>query len=95
MKEDIELYSNPKAVLKKAKQILGNDVEIDYSTRKDKKYMVLNPHTNKWVHFGSYGMEDYTKHKDKKRREKFLTRNHKWADADEYTPAYLSYYILW
>lgn len=95
MKEDIELYSNPKEVLKKAKKIYGNDVEIDYSTRKDKKYMIRNPNNNKWIHFGSFGMEDYTKHKDKKRREAFLARNHKWANMPMYSPAYASFYILW
>ena len=31
MKENIELYSNPKQVLKNAKRIYGNDVDIDYS----------------------------------------------------------------
>ena len=95
MKENIELYSNPKQVLKMAKKIYGNDVEIDYSTRKDKKYMIKNPDTNKWVHFGQMNYEDYTKHKDKVRRNKFRKRNSKWADADEYSPAFMAYYILW
>lgn len=95
MKEDIELYSNPRIVLFKAKQYYGKDVEIDFSTRKDKKYMIKNPETNKWIHFGQYGMEDYTKHKDNLRRELFRHRNHKWANTDKYTPSYMSYYILW
>lgn len=95
MKENIELYSNPKQVLKMAKKIYGNDVEIDYSTRKDKKYMIKNPETNKWVHFGQMNYEDYTKHKDKIRRNNFRQRNSKWADADEYSPAFMAYYILW
>lgn len=95
MKQDIELYSNPKQVLKMAKKIYGDDVEIDYSTRKDKKYMIKNPETNKWVHFGQMNYEDYTKHKDKIRRNKFRQRNSKWADTDEYSPAFMAYYILW
>ena len=95
MKENIELYSDPQKVLKKAIKLYGGDVEIDYSTRKDKKYMILNPNTNKWVHFGLMGAEDFTKHKDKERREAFLTRNHKWANQDEYTPGYMAYYLLW
>ena len=95
MKQDIDLYSNPNQVYKNAVELLGDDVDIRFSTRKDKKYMVLNPYTNKWVHFGQMGFEDYTKHKDDIRRHKFIIRNNKWLNADEYTPAYLSIYLLW
>ena len=95
MKEDIELYSNPNQVLKNAKRIYGNDVEIDYSTRKNKKYMILNPNTNKWIHFGEMNFEDYTKHKDRIRRSKFKQRNHKWANSDVYSLSFMAYYILW
>ena len=95
MKEDIYNYTNPDIVFKKAKKIFGKDVNIKLSTRKDKKYMILNPNNNKWVHFGQYPYEDYTKHKDKERRNKFRQRNSKWADADEYSPAFMAYYILW
>lgn len=93
--EDILLYSNPKQVLKDAKKLFGNDVEIKISTRKDKKYMIKNPENDKWVHFGQMFYEDYTKHKDKKRMERFRIRNHKWANANEFSPAYLSYHLLW
>ena len=51
--------------------------------------------TNKMVHFGYFGMEDYTKHHDEKRRELFRKRNHKWSTAEKYSPAWLSYYLLW
>lgn len=95
MKEDIDIYSNPNKVVRKAISIYGKDVLIDFSTRKNKKYMIYNPNNNKWVHFGQYGYEDYTKHKDKLRRERFLNRNHKWSNMDKYTPGYMSYYLLW
>ena len=95
MKENIELYSNPKQVLKMAKEYFGKNVDIDYSTKKDKKYMILNPDNGKWIHFGQMGYEDYTKHKDKQRREDFRRRNSKWANAKQYTPAYMAYYLLW
>ncbi len=93
----IEEYSNPQMVFQKAKMMYGDDVEIKLSTRKDKKYMLLNPNNNKWVHFGTMKppMEDYTKHKDKIRRDKFRIRNKKWSTQDEYTPGFLSYYLLW
>ena len=93
----IQEYSNPQIVFQKAKRMDGDDVEIKLSTRKDKKYMLLNPNHNKWVHFGTMKppMEDYTKHKDKLRRDKFRSRNRKWANQDEYTPGYMSYWLLW
>ncbi len=95
MKKDILLYSNPNEVFKNAKDFFGNDVIIDYSTRKDKKYRLLNPYNGNWVHFGSMGNEDYTKHKDETRRKSFLTRNKEWSKQDMYTPGFLSYYLLW
>ena len=64
------------------------------STRKNKKYMILND-DNKYIHFGDSRYEDYTKHLDENRRKKFLHRNAKWANAEPYTPAWLSYYLLW
>ena len=47
------------------------------------------------VHFGQMGYEDYTIHKDEKRRELFKKRNHKWETAEKYSPAWLSYYLTW
>ena len=93
----IQEYSNPQIVFQKAKRMYGDDVEIKLSTRKDKKYMLLNPNNNKWIHFGTMKppMEDYTKHKDKLRRDKFRIRNKKWAHQDEYTPGFMSYWLLW
>lgn len=91
----IEDYTNPIKVFQNAKRILGNDVNIKLSTRKDKKYMVLNPNTNKWIHFGQMGYQDYTKHQDNKRRQLFRLRNQKWAEQDLYSSGFLSYYLLW
>ncbi len=34
--------SNPKLVYERARKLYGNDVIIKESTRKDKKYMILN-----------------------------------------------------
>ena len=48
-------------VIKNAKLFLGNDVTILPSTRKNKKFMVLNPE-NKYVHFGDNRYEDFTQH---------------------------------
>ena len=88
---NINKYSNPSIVMKKAKELHLNPIQL--SSRKDKKYMVSDG--KKLIHFGQMGYEDYTKHHDEKRRELFKKRNHKWATAEKYSPAWLSYYILW
>jgi len=92
---DINDFSNPKIVFKNARKLYGNNIMIQLSTRKNKKYMIYDKDNNKWVHFGFFGMEDYTKHKNDIRKQNFENRNHKWAFKDEYSPAFLSYYLLW
>ena len=57
--------------------------------------MLLNPDTNKWVHFGQKGYQDHTKHQDNKRRQLFKLRNQKWAEQDLYSPGFMSYYLTW
>lgn len=93
--QDILIYSNPMLVIQKARRLFNNDIQIKLSTRKNKKYMLLNPETEKWTHFGEMGYEDYTKHKDNERRSLFRIRNHKWAKQDIYTPGFLSFSLLW
>ena len=41
------------------------------------------------------GMEDFSKHLDLERRDRFVSRNKKWKDAPMWTPAWLSFYVLW
>ena len=90
-------YSNPVIAKQNAKGYLGNDVRLYLSTRKDKKYMVLND-DGKYIHFGQMGYEDFTKHKDLKRRDAYLKRATKikgnWK-SDKYSPNNLSINILW
>jgi hypothetical protein len=94
----IDQYSNPKTVYKNAKRYLGKDVKIQLSDKPMKKYMVFNPYTNKWIYFGQMGYEDYTKHKDEKRRESYLKRTENirgnWKN-NKYSPNMLSRSILW
>ncbi len=93
-------YSNPKVVYQKARKYLGKDVIIQPSTNKDKKYMVYDPNTENWVHFGTMKppMEDFTKHQDEKRRQRYLARATKikgdWKD-NKYSANNLSINILW
>jgi Family of unknown function (DUF5754) len=91
-------FSTPEIVLKKAKKYLGKDVSIQLSTRPQKKYMVLNPNTNKMIYFGQMGYEDFTKHQDELRRERYLNRTANirgnWRE-DKYSPNNLSRNLLW
>ena len=94
MMDSICEVSDPELVLKQLKKYYGDKVDLYLSTSKNKKYMVYNEDGKK-IHFGSIVYQDYTKHKNKQRRDSFRNRNKKWKDADKYTPAHLSYYLLW
>lgn len=94
--DEIYEYSNPKEAQRMAFKYAG--LELFKSSRKDKKYMILNPYNNKFVHFGAMKYEDYTKHKDEQRRERYLRRANNirgdWK-ADKYSPNNLAINILW
>ena len=60
-----------KKLIRNAKK-LGAE-SLDYSTRKNNKYMATLP-SGKKVHFGSSKYPDYLTHKDKDRRDKYLAR---------------------
>lgn len=83
-----------KSVRQALTKFYGKDVDLYESTRKDKKFMVQNP-DGKWIHFGQKGYEDWHSHKDPLRRERFRQRNKRWAEAEKWTPAHLSWYVLW
>lgn len=75
-------------------------VEIKPSTNKNKKYMAIffddNNKRIKTIHFGAKGMSDFTIHKDKERKERYLKRHQKrenWNDPK--TAGALSRWILW
>ena len=74
-------------------------VIIKKSTNSKKKYMAIfydNDKKVKTTHFGANGMSDYTKHKDKSRRKRYLTRHRKREKWDNYMSAgSLSRWILW
>jgi hypothetical protein len=93
--EDLILLSDPYTVCTKFKKLYPSDSDIRISARKNKKYMIYNTDKGNWFHFGSSDYSDYTKHGDIQRRINFLRRNQKWADANMYTPAFSSYYLLW
>jgi hypothetical protein len=70
----LKTYSHYGTASKKAKMYLGKDAKLLVSTRADKKYMILDPTTNKYVHFGQMGYEDYTKTGDDSKRFRYLRR---------------------
>ena len=64
-----------------------------------KKYVAVFTKDNgrtKKTDFGSAGMDDYTKTKDKAQRTRYRQRHKKDLNTKDYTRAgYLSYYLLW
>ena len=78
-------------------------MKIEKGTAKNKKWKAVFSHyvdkklkIIKTTQFGDNRYEDYTQHKDKQRRSKYLTRHKKDLEKGDYMSAgYLSYYILW
>jgi hypothetical protein len=97
--EELHNYSNFNTVYKNAKKYFKNiDFNIDISTHKNKKFMIHSKESNKWIHFGQFGYEDFTKHLDDSRRKLYIKRASKikgnWEN-DPYSPNNLSLHILW
>jgi hypothetical protein len=90
--EEIKLFSNPKIAQRNAKKY---DLDLVFSPRKNKKYRIYNPLTNKFVDFGSMLYKDYTATQDLVKLEAFKKRNAKWYNSMKYSPAWLSAWILW
>lgn len=69
---------------------------LSKSSRKDKKYMVkLN---NKTIHFGAKGYEDYTTHKDRKRKRSYEGRHREaenWTKSGIDTAGFWAKHLLW
>jgi hypothetical protein len=96
--EELKQYSNFDEAQARAEDYLGGNTMLFTSPRKDKKYRIYNPEKDKWVDFGQMGYEDFTKHQDESRRERYLKRalniKGKWKE-DAYSPNNLSIHILW
>tara|TARA_R100000654_G_scaffold4467_1_gene13252 strand:+ start:204 stop:500 length:297 start_codon:yes stop_codon:yes gene_type:complete len=75
-------------------------VEIKKSTNPKKKLMAIfyddNKKKIKTIHFGSAGMSDFTIHKDKERKKRYLSRHQKRENwTIPMTAGSLSRWILW
>ena len=92
--------SNPKQVASNLKKFFRNEKVVPnllISTRMNKKYMVVSPDGRR-SHFGDINYQDFTKHQDKNRQLRYLTRANairgNWAN-DKYSPNNLSINLLW
>jgi hypothetical protein len=75
-------------------------MKIEKGTAKNKKWKAIFYDAEgkkiKTTQFGDNRFEDYTQHKDKKRRSKYRVRHKKDLDKGDYMSAgFLSYYLLW
>lgn len=75
-------------------------VEIKPSTRKDKKYMAIfyddEGKKVKTTFFGAKNFSDFTIHKDKERKERYLDRHRKRENwNDPMSAGALSRWVLW
>ena len=71
-------------------------ISIQKSTRAGKKYMAKVG--DKTVHFGAMGYEDYTTHKDEKRKASYLARHRTkedWTLSGVDTAGFWARHLLW
>jgi Family of unknown function (DUF5754) len=70
--------------------------KADNPAKKYKVYVVSNSGRIKKVQFGAAGMSDYTKHKDKERKQRYINRHksrENWKDPT--TAGFWSLWVLW
>ncbi len=67
------------------------------SDKKDKKYYIITITGNR-VYFGQAGADDFTTHKDLRRREAYRKRHEKnedWTTSGINTPGFWAWHYLW
>ena len=86
-------------LINKAKDL--GAISLDYSSRKNNKYMVTLS-SGKKVHFGSPKYKDFTIHKDEERRDKYLSRakkiknkNGELTHTNPESPNFWAVNLLW
>ena len=91
-------YSDPRIAQNMAYKYLGKTAKLYPARNSAKKYSIFDPNNKRWVNFGQIGYQDYTKHRDKKRRQNYLTRSKSirgdWK-RNKFSPNNLSREILW
>lgn len=92
---------NPKKIIRRSYSFnkMIKLVSIKKSPKKEKKFratFTLASGKTRTTDFGAAGMSDYTKHRDKERRSRYITRHKKDLRTNDPTRAgYLSMYVLW
>lgn len=90
--------SNPEIVQNNLNKYFGTPTDLYVSNRKNKKYSIINPNTNKMIHFGSINHKDFTFTHNKIKQKLYLTRSGSirgsWRD-DMYSPNNISRSVLW
>jgi hypothetical protein len=97
--QELRTVSSPKMVIANAIKYFNDpDVKVYLSTQKYKKYMIQNPQTNKWTHFGDIRYQDFTHHRDNDRRTRYINRatniGGSWK-SNKYSPNSLAINLLW
>ena len=73
------------------------EAKLDKSTRKNKKLMVKID--GKTIHFGSKNSETFLNHKDKEKKENYISRHSKlnedWNKSGIKTAGFWSKWLLW
>jgi len=91
-------YSDPRIAQVMANKYLGKTAKLYPARNSMKKYSIFDPKNKKWMNFGQIGYEDFTKHKNKKRRSNYLARTKSirgdWK-KNKYSANNLSREILW
>ena len=73
------------------------DVVISKSENRNKKYKAVID-GKKTVHFGQAGASDMTQHKDKDRKDRYISRHRKnenWGASGVDTAGFYSKHVLW
>jgi len=73
------------------------NITLKKSNKPNKKYMVIID-DKKTIHFGSKGMSDYTIHKDKERKNRYIDRHKKrenWTKSGIKSAGFWSKHISW
>ena len=76
------------------------EVTITKSKKKDKKFdaNIKSKGSDKNISFGASGYSDFTKHKDEKRKERYIARhkkNENWTKSGIDTAGFYSKHLLW
>ena len=103
-KKELTICSNPSCGIEFLKDLseINRNKKIDRKNYCSRKCSGINNHSHLSEFSGNYEYlkpfiknrsDEYTGIREHFRRIK--KRNHKWATADKFSPAYMSYHLLW